>query len=124
MEEKICCMFEGKNATLAVRNRDLERIAVYWESSRTEKYLYRCRRCGRLVYYSCEEIANLYGGWDNADIFEDYIPVVGEVKDAGDGEEVKKALTLRRTIHGHNMEEDALSSYSYEFVDRREETET
>ena len=117
MENKICCMFEEKNADLAVYHRDLEKIAVFRDSYRSSDVLYRCRRCGGLVYYSYEEIANLYGGWDNADVFENYIPVVGEVTDLENWEEVQKARTFRHYITGHNMEDDPPSSYKYWFED-------
>lgn len=117
MESKVCCMFQEKDADLAVYHRSLERLANYWDSSRRQEELYRCRKCGALVYYSYEEIANLYGGWDNADIFEYYYPVVREISDPEDWEEVKRARTFQHHIYGHNMEEDALSSRSYYYTD-------
>ena len=115
-KREVCCMFEEKNPDLAVKNRDLERVATLWESSRREQVLFRCRRCGAYVFYDYEEIANLYGGWDNADIFERYIPARAETTVSEDGETEYSWSQIKgaRWIYGHNLEEDAERWYLYE----------
>ena len=114
-EDKICCMFDYKNPNLAVADRKLRRIATLYESSRTEKYLYRCERCGAYVFYEYEEIANLYSGWDNADIFETYAAAkVYNADRCTDDTEINwGVIGGTKRIFSHYQEEDTSHDYIY-----------
>lgn len=113
---KICCMFRQEDADLAVQNRDLACLEVLRESSRRSRVLCRCRRCGGAVLYDYEEIANLYGGWDNADVFEHWYPV--EIPEAASGEAQEeinwRIIKGAGSICGHNLQDDAVFRYSFQ----------
>ncbi len=111
---KICCMFDDVNPSNAVAHKDLERIATLFKSSRSREVLYRCRRCGAYVFYEYEEIANLNGSWDNADVFEHFYPVEVEEDSPGSEESYKwSRIAGAKWIYGHNLEEDKNPSYIY-----------
>ena len=112
---KICCMFDYKDPDDAVRNKKLQRIENLWESSRREEYLCQCKNCGAYVVYDYEEIANLYGGWDNADIFERYYPVEIDEEDPVNEEGEYKWAFIKgaKWIYGHNLELDTTRRYLY-----------
>ncbi len=115
-QRKICCMFDYKNAGDAVKNRNLIRISTLRDSSRRDQALCQCKLCGAYVLYDYEEIANLYGGWDNADIFERFYPVEVE-KEESEGEEPEYTWSFisgARWISGHNLEDDVYRRYWYE----------
>ena len=109
-------MFRQEDAELAVKNRDLVIIEVLCDSHRRERALCRCRICGGTVLYDYEEIANLYGSWDNADIIEHWYPVeLLEPKLDEKPAERKWALIKgARSIYGHNLEDDEIFRYSYQ----------
>ena len=80
MSEKICCLFDGKNAKKAMKERDLEVITWLISSYRHDRAFYRCRKCGGLVLFDYEETAHFLPGedWDNAYVEEYYWPVIPE----------------------------------------------
>ena len=103
-KDKVCCMFSDPVPGHAVDNRDLESLAGD-EWSRKEHKIYRCRRCGAYVMYKYEENIG-YGGWDNVDISEDYIPIAEpEILD-GEYSIDGKVISGARCISARYMEAD------------------
>ena len=112
---KICCMFDEKNPDHAVEHNDLSLVRTEYDSYRNTQMLYRCRKCGAYVYYDYEEIANLYGGWDNAKKKKKYYPVTVEVTEQ-EGEEPAYNWAIipgAKWIYGHNLELDTSRQYVY-----------
>ena len=105
MEKNICCMFSAPNPEHAIENRNFEVVASDTLSSRFERWIYRCKKCGAYVLYTYEENV-IYGGWDNADIDETYCPIEAPVMK--DDRFPKKIEYIKgtRSITTHYMEED------------------
>ena len=112
-KQTICCMFDNERAE-AVRYNHLMRIKAFDKWSRREKVLYQCRKCGAYVVYTYEEIAYLYGGWDNADIFECYYPSKVIQFDTDQNDDIKwEIIDGAKYIYGHNLEFDKVYQYCY-----------
>ena len=88
MENKICCVFEEKNAKKAIKEKKFELVNWLVNSYRHDRVLYRCKKCGGLVLYEYEEEAHFLPGedWDNAYCEEYYWPVLQEDIQTVDGD--------------------------------------
>ena len=118
---KTCCLFSEDDATDAVNSGRLSIVSVCSEDKRNKIYLCQCKRCGGFVCYSYEAVADLNGSWDNADVFERFIPVDDSFAGSGTAslteiqEALRKARIPGRYIYGHNMELDPFSSRIYDY---------
>ena len=123
MENKICCLFEEKNAKKAMKERDFELVNWLINSYRHDRVLYRCKKCGGLILYDYEETAHFLPGedWDNAYIEEYYWPVLPEDIRTVD-EEIEfdwSAITVRKHIFAEYRELDE-GEKPYYYVDAKE----
>jgi len=122
MEEKICCLFEEKDAQKAVKEKDFELVKWIINSYRDDRALYRCRKCGGLVLYDYEETAHFLPGedWDNAYCEEYYWPVKPEDVQTVD-EEMEfnwSAIMARKHIAAYYRELD-VGEKPYCFVEAK-----
>ena len=118
--EKICCLFSGKSAGLALKDRDFEIAEVLDDPYVETRILYRCRKCGGLVLYDHDETAYFVPGedWDNACIEKCFYPVLEEDIRIEDGK-MKfdwATMTSRKHIAANYRELDA-GGPPYRYVD-------
>ena len=120
---KTCCLFQEADATDAVNSGRLSVVTVCKEDDRNKSYLCQCKRCGGFVYYSYEAVEDMNGGWNNADVFERFIPVDDSFAGSGSDsltdiqETLRKARIPGRSIYGHNMELDPFDARIYEYLE-------